>query len=216
MNVLTKQAPRLLLLFILTFALLSGCTGAPDDAPDGGPDTGTDASYPPIVMVDGVLYQDTGYLSSMPRCGVMDGAITSEVPPTQLPAENDQSNFGTGYEYQWSSEGQLIVLMNQQDHIFRDTRIQETAIPEEVRQFTARVKAIQEDGTLLLTYVSAPTEFVAMQEGDYLAPLDNLQGPASEGDLVTVWFYGLDEDADSPIPLTTVYRITPTSEETAP
>lgn len=207
-----KTPPRFLLLSLLTLgltlALLSGCAGTPDDAPADG----TDASYPPTVMVNGVLYQDTGYLSSMPRCGVMDGAITSEVPPSQLPTENDQANFGTGYEYQGNGQDQLIVQMNQQDHIFRDVSLQETAIPEEVRSFTGQVKAVQEDGTLLLTYVSAPTEFVPMQEGDYLAPIDNLQGQVEEGDLVTVWFYGLDEaEAEHPIPLTTVYRIEPAS-----
>ena len=54
-------------------------------------------AYPPCVMIDGIVYQDTGYVSSMLGCGVMDGEITSEVDGTQLPAENDQSNFGTGY-----------------------------------------------------------------------------------------------------------------------
>ena len=37
-------------------------------------DTG---SYPPCVMVDGVIYKDTGYVASMPGCGTMDGEIVS-------------------------------------------------------------------------------------------------------------------------------------------
>lgn len=58
-------------------------------------DTG---AYPPCVMVDGVIYKDTGYVASMPGCGMMDGEITSTVEGTDLPAENNQSNFGSGYQ----------------------------------------------------------------------------------------------------------------------
>ena len=64
---------------------------------------------PPCVMVDGILYQDTGFVDSMVRCGNMDGEIDSAVDATELPSENNQSNFGTGMSYQRSSEGQLIV-----------------------------------------------------------------------------------------------------------
>ena len=63
-------------------------------------DTG---SYPPCVMVDGVIYKDTGYVASMPCCGTMDGEIVSTVAGTELPSENNQSNFGSGYHYQRSS-----------------------------------------------------------------------------------------------------------------
>ena len=64
---------------------------------------------PPCVMVDGILYQDTGFVDSMVGCGNMDGEIGSAVDATELPSENNQSNFGTGMSYQRSSEGQLIV-----------------------------------------------------------------------------------------------------------
>lgn len=80
-------------------------------------DTG---SYPPCVMVDGVIYKDTGYVASMPGCGTMDGEIVSTVAGTELPSENNQSNFGSGYHYQRSSEGQLIVVIDDERIIFRD------------------------------------------------------------------------------------------------
>ncbi len=38
-------------------------------------DTG---SYPPCVMVDGVIYKDTGYVASMPGCGTMDEKLCQQ------------------------------------------------------------------------------------------------------------------------------------------
>lgn len=65
----------------------------------------------PMVMVNGELYLDTGRESTAEgRCGNMDGEITSAVDSTQKPTEDDQSNFGTGYGYQYGSEEGTIEL----------------------------------------------------------------------------------------------------------
>ena len=74
----------------------------------------------PMVMVDGVLYLDTGKESTvMGRCGMMDGEITSEVPGYEEPSMDDQSNFGTGYSYQYGSiEGTIEIYMNGKWWIF--------------------------------------------------------------------------------------------------
>ena len=98
-------------------------------------DTG---SYPPCVMVDGVIYKDTGYVASMPGCGTMDGEIVSTVAGTELPSENNQSNFGSGYHYQRSSEGQLIVVIDDERIIFRDIEKDDTSIPIEVINFNRK------------------------------------------------------------------------------
>ena len=68
----------------------------------------------PMVMADGAMYYDTGRESTVTgRCGVMDGEITSAVDQTEVPSENDQSNFGAGYGYQWGpEEGTLEVCMD--------------------------------------------------------------------------------------------------------
>ena len=50
-------------------------------------------AYAPCVRVNGVIYQDTGFLSSMVGCGNMDGKITTSVESTQLPAKDDESQF---------------------------------------------------------------------------------------------------------------------------
>ena len=68
----------------------------------------------PMVMVDGKLYLDTGIESSVEaRCRVMDGEITSAVDGTEKPTQDGESNFGTGYEYQYGpQEGTIEIFMN--------------------------------------------------------------------------------------------------------
>lgn len=67
----------------------------------------------PAVMVEDVVYYDTGCKSSAHRrCGVMDGEITEECGGGEIPAKNGQSNFGTGYGYQYGAEGTIEVLMD--------------------------------------------------------------------------------------------------------
>ena len=68
----------------------------------------------PMVMAGGAMYYDTGRESTVTgRCGVMDGEITSAVDRTEVPSENNQSNFGAGYGYQWGpEEGTLEVCMD--------------------------------------------------------------------------------------------------------
>lgn len=52
------------------------------------------------VMIEGKLYYDTEK-ESPPRyrCGVVHGAITSTVDGSEIPTEDNQSNFGTDYGY---------------------------------------------------------------------------------------------------------------------
>ncbi|MEA5083499.1 MAG: hypothetical protein VB018_05005 [Lachnospiraceae bacterium] len=59
------------------------------------------------------MYYDTGKESNIiGRCGVMDGEITSTVGEIQIPTEDNQSNFGTGYHYQFGSDNTLEIYMN--------------------------------------------------------------------------------------------------------
>ena len=81
----------------------------------------------PMVMVNGTLYLDTGYESTIEaRCGVMDGEITSQVHGSQRPTIDNQSNFGSGYGYQYgATEGTIEIYMDGEWRIFAT---------EEVRQ----------------------------------------------------------------------------------
>ena len=157
-------------------------------------------------MVDGVIYKDTGYVASMPGCGTMDGEIVSTVAGTELPSENNQSNFGSGYHYQRSSEGQLLVVIDDERIIFRDIEKDDTSIPIEVINFNAKVKEITDDGELLVTHVSTAEGFCQMNDGEYYVSAENLAEDVQVGDIVTIWFNGMIQET-YPAQLGVVYRI---------
>ena len=74
----------------------------------------------PMVMVNGTLYLDTGLESeAMERTDHVDGEITSQVDSSKEPIVNDQSNFGTGYIYQFGkTEGTVDLLIDGRWWIF--------------------------------------------------------------------------------------------------
>lgn len=74
----------------------------------------------PMVMVDGVLYYDTGHNNNTDlRCGNLDGEITSTVEGWEIPSQNNQSNFGIGYGYQYgSTEGTVDINLYGKWRIF--------------------------------------------------------------------------------------------------
>ena len=95
----------------------------------------------PMVMVNGTLYLDTGHESKIEaRCGVMDGEITSQVDGNKQPSVDNQSNFGTGYGYQYgATEGTIELFMNGKWWIFATEearqKIQFPSIEDEISKF---------------------------------------------------------------------------------
>lgn len=88
----------------------------------------------PMVMVDGKLYLDTGMESSVEaRSGVMDGEVTSSVDGTKKPTQDGESNFGTGYGYQYGpQEGTIEIFMNEKWWVFATEEVrQEIQFPTE-------------------------------------------------------------------------------------
>lgn len=68
----------------------------------------------PMVMINGELYFDTNRESDINgRCGVMDGEISSTVDGFEIPTQDNQSNFGNGYEYQFIDENNIDIYMNE-------------------------------------------------------------------------------------------------------
>ena len=65
------------------------------------------------VMVNVVVYYYTVYKGSLNgRCVAVDGQITSECSSSEVLIEDDQSNFGKGYDYQYGSvEGRIEIQM---------------------------------------------------------------------------------------------------------
>ncbi|MCD8069232.1 MAG: hypothetical protein LUE87_10170 [Lachnospiraceae bacterium] len=82
----------------------------PDGSMSGAEETD---SIDLMVMVNGILYCSTGQESTMTaRYGMMDGEIASSVGSTEIPSNDNQSNFGTGYGYQYGLEGTIEVYMD--------------------------------------------------------------------------------------------------------
>ncbi len=68
----------------------------------------------PMVMINGELYLDTNKESDLDgRCGVMDGEISLVVDAAETPTQDNQSNFGKGYEYQYVGENNIDIYMNE-------------------------------------------------------------------------------------------------------
>ncbi len=77
---------------------------------------------PPMIMVDGELYKDSGEIQESRKCGTYDGEITSSVDGSEEPSENDQSNFGEGYGYQFYGEDEVHVFINYKWAIFKKVK----------------------------------------------------------------------------------------------
>ncbi|HBA37724.1 MAG TPA: hypothetical protein DCY94_03290 [Firmicutes bacterium] len=73
-----------------------------------------------IIRVDGELYEDTGKESTLgPRCGNMDGEITSNTRPNEIPTFENQSNFEGRYGYQIIDENTIELLINDKWIVFK-------------------------------------------------------------------------------------------------
>ncbi len=74
----------------------------------------------PMVMIDGIIYFDTGELLGDTNFELnfgldssFDGFITSRVPQSERPALNDQSNFGIDIGYKITADGFAALYLNQ-------------------------------------------------------------------------------------------------------
>ena len=94
--------------------------GAPVEGSADGTYTAQDSAESSIaiapahaVMLEGVVYYDTCAISDTDPSAAPDGTITSAVDDQSFPAEDGQSNFGTGYAYRYgSADGTVEVLID--------------------------------------------------------------------------------------------------------
>lgn len=71
----------------------------------------------PIVQVNGKIYQKTDELATV-TCGVADGRILYAEAADKGLTEDNTSNFGEGYPYQYSDEGHLSVNIDGTWYVF--------------------------------------------------------------------------------------------------
>lgn len=141
-----KKLITLALICILGF---TGCSKADEEKWD----------MIPMVMVDGTLYFDTGHNNTAIRkCGTPDGEITSTVDGTEKPIKDNQSNFGSGYGYQYgTTEGTIEIYMNDAWRIFATEEArQQIQFPE--KESEEEPENLSDDDAVDMTTVDLATD----------------------------------------------------------
>lgn len=78
----------------------------------------------PMVRINNKLYYDTGRESTVSeRCGNMDGEITTTVDGSEIPMEDNQSNFGSGFGYQYGADDTIEIYMNGKWWVFATEKV---------------------------------------------------------------------------------------------
>lgn len=192
------------------------------DSKKSGQKERAEHNYPPMVKVAGVVYVDTGYENAMATCGTADGEIKTAVNGTRMPVSDDESNFGTGYDYQLWEKGYMNVRLNNRWILFKDLNLKNDGdgIPKWVAHFTAKVIKAEEDSLLVeVTDVDDGFYFKKQMTKPVSLSIENLDhgrdGFVSteglEGKAVEVYFGGeirnTEPESSAPIHLETIYKI---------
>lgn len=174
-------------------------------------------AYPKAVKVSGTIYEDTGFENAMVACGTMDGEIKTTVSEKEMPVNDDESNFGTGYGYQVWEEGYINVQIDNKQILFKDIELKDDdSIPKYVAHFTAKVTQADEDAIMVeATHVDEEFYFKELLTKPISLPLDAFGDSADIKDLagktVEVYFGGeiknTEPESSIPIHLEKIYRI---------
>lgn len=174
-------------------------------------------AYPKAVKVSGIVYEDTGYENSMVTCGTADGEIKTAVSEKEMPVNDDESNFGTGYGYQVWEEGYINVEIDNKWILFKDIELKDDdSIPKYVAHFTAKITQADEDAIMVeATHVDEEFYFKELLTKPISLPLDAFGDSADIKDLagktVEIYFGGeiknTEPESSVPIHLEKIYRI---------
>lgn len=172
-------------------------------------------AYPKAVKVSGVVYKDTGYLNGMVTCGTADGEIKTAVSENEMPTNDDESNFGTGYGYQVWEEGYINVQIDKKWILFKDIELKDEDIPKWVAHFTAKVTQADEDAIMAeATHVDEEFYFKELLTKPISLSAENFDGVDTKdlaGKTVEVYFGGeiknTEPESSIPVHLETIYKI---------
>lgn len=118
----------------------------------------------PMVQVDGLYYYSTGK-EAVSGDGLPEGEITSTVDGTQIPTEDDQSNFGEGFPYRYGEEATIEVQMDGKWMVFQhregsggqvrfgDRWIDADGLSEETMEWLSWFNSLPEKEQLAVSYI---------------------------------------------------------------
>ena len=193
-------------------------------------DTKSEVKKSRMVKVDGRLYMDMGYVLSALKCGTAGGEIRTS--NDEAPEKNNESNFGTGYNYQKGDIKYLYVEIDNKWQVFQDIVISSWIIPEGVAHFDAEI--IEGDKErILVKIIDLPKEFsyifgdkkteeikpvqITLKESIILSGIKTLKNSELQGKKIKVWFNGEIKgdkpEMSNPIELGEVYEVSTLEEE---
>ncbi len=100
-----KRNTNLLFLVVLSLTgiiYMTGCGAVSNKKEDN-------YALTPMVMIDGKLYYPLGR-GYVDENHYFDGTIKSTVDSNEIPTENEQSNFGSGYGYRYTEKSCVIEI----------------------------------------------------------------------------------------------------------
>ena len=169
------------------------------------------------IMVNGTRYIDTGYVSSLMRCGMLDGTIEKVVDSNEIPDEDGEANFNAeGWQYGFEKDT-LDVQIGNEFCIFvaeGSYTAEESYIPEGVMQFMATVDEVTDDGFVIVKTDTPPDRFPQIKKDvRYRLSMEAYDPGIYNGDLVPgnvliVACKGNFEGED-PVTITNVYSFSP-------
>ncbi len=118
-------------------------------------------------MVYGTLYLDTGYVSSLMRCGTLDGNIKKIIEATEMPDVDGEANFSAEGWQGGFEKGTLDVLIDNEFCIFDEEgsyTAEDGYIPEGVMQFIATVDEVTDDNCVIVKTDTPPERFPQIQK----------------------------------------------------
>ncbi|WP_298530154.1 protease complex subunit PrcB family protein [uncultured Ruminococcus sp.] len=141
------------------------CLGSHTSTEDGKP---LQYSLPRrAIMVDGTLYLDTGYVSSLMQFGTLDGNIERVIEATEIPDEDGEANFSPEGWQGGFEKGTLDVLIDNEFCIFAaegSYTAEDGYILEGVMQFMATVDEVSDDNCVIVKTDTPPERFPQIQK----------------------------------------------------
>lgn len=169
------------------------------------------------IMVNGTRYIDTGYVSSLMRCGMLDGTIEKVIDRSEIPDGDGEANFSAeGWQYGFEKDT-LDVKIDNEFCIFAaegSYAAEDSYIPEGVMQFMATVEEVTYDGFVIVK-TDTPSERFPQIKKDVRYRLSMeaydpgiYNGELVPGNVLTVACKG-NFDGEDPVTITDVYCFSP-------